>query len=235
MKSSACFSGIVLVGTLVTTMHAETADEQQKSRLIPLKEIWAYKMPHTKDVWQLEPDNFGANVRDLGSEEQTKRYKKSLTFQIVNQLGTLKPTEPAPFGFVVSGKGFEALRETHSVLVDGKKPSEVLPAQHDLSLVFFSKAFDYYVHLDEVEIEPDKIKVRYFFVPHRGDGTSHFALISLGKLPQGKVEVDFVRSPQPDSEETAGFGAPPAKTFDAVIVCRPFTFTVKEDVSKSAR
>jgi hypothetical protein len=232
MRSIAFIGQIVLGFTLATALHGQTASDLPKPKIIPLKDIWAYEMPGTRDVWELEPDKFGVKVRDLSSQEQSKRYKESLIFQIRNHFGMPKSQQMALPGFAVLGSGMDALRNAHAVLVKGKQPRKAFPENSAVSIVFFSKVFDYYVHLEKVEKQGNTITIKYFFVPHRGDGTAHFALIPLGKMPVGEIKVDAVRSPLPKMSDVAGFGAPPSTALDSIVVCRPFSFKVERATTK---
>jgi hypothetical protein len=162
-----------------------------------------------------------------------RRYRESFTFQIRQNLGSDESGVSARPGFAVLGNGKEALREAHAVLVNGKKPRKEFSAGSEISLVFFSKVFDYYVHLDKVEQRDSKITINYFFVPHRGNGSAHFALIPLSEMPTGEVRVNLVRSPLTEAKATeANVFPPPDSTLDPIVVCRPFSFEVKPEVAK---
>jgi hypothetical protein len=220
-----------LTWTAELTANVNAAEDESKPRVIPLKEIWAYEMPGTRNVWELEPDKFGIKVRNLGSEEQIKRHKESLTYQIVRHLVKTKRGVQPP-GFAVLGSGKAALQEAHDVLVDGQKRLGTFPANTKISLAFFSKAFEYYVHLDKVEQHGNKITIRYFFVPHRESVSSaHFAVIPLGELRAGKWEVDVVRSPWPNARKYSVYPEPGADA-DPIVVCRPFSFVVERQATK---
>ena len=226
------FAVLAIAITFLGAAQGETPKEQAVT--IPLDKIWAYEMPGTRDVLELEPDRFGSEVRKLSLEERRKRKKESLTLQIVAHLPIPKLGQPASPGFAVLGSGEESLREANAVLAKGRKPHEAFPIHREISLVFFSLGLEYYVRLDKIEQQAHKITVRYFFVPHRETiVTSHFALIPLGELPAGKWQVDVVRSPLPESPEVAGIPAPDA-AMDASVVCRPFSFTVENTDVKAA-
>jgi hypothetical protein len=209
-------------------MYAETSEDQSRVRTIPLDQIWAYEMPGTRDVRELEPDNFGVRIRNLRSAEQAIKKDESLTYQLRNLLGRAKFDEQALPGFAVLGSGKEALRHAHAVLVKGQKPRKEFPPGSEISLVFFSKVFDYYVHLDNVKQRGTRITTSYFIVPHRGDPTAHFALIPLGELRAGGWQVHFVRSPLTKAKSTEANVFPePDAAWDSIVVCRPFRFVVE--------
>jgi hypothetical protein len=56
------------LGFLVLAIHSMTEDRsaetnaQPHKRDIPLKDIWAYQMPGTRDIRDLEPDKFGSEI-----------------------------------------------------------------------------------------------------------------------------------------------------------------------------
>jgi len=232
MRLAVIICGFALVTCIhVGTLRAETADSEVK--IIPLKGIWAYQMPGTRDVRELEPDHYGDSLKGLSSTEQVQKQKDSLTYQIDAAAELAKLGKPAAPGFVVSGIGAEALREAHAVLVKGQKPRESFPANSKLSIVFFSRAFEYYVHLDKVERRTSTITIRYFFVPHHTQVmTAHFALIPLGEVPPGEWKVETVRSPIPPSPKLAGMAPPPAAA-DSITICRPFSFVVELEGAES--
>jgi hypothetical protein len=230
MKTLCWISVFVLVIPLKAI--AITSGFKQQSKEIPLDEIWAYEMPGTLDVRALEPDKFGVMVRNLGSEEQVKRSKESLTFQIMKSIGVAKRGLRAAPGFAVLGSGEGALRNAHAVLVDRQKPRETFLTNSKITLVFFSKVFGYYVHLDKVEQRGTKITLKYSFVPHRETiGSSHFALIPLGELAAGEWNVEIEPSPWPETPEFAAYRAPGTE-WNSSIVCRSFSFVVEHPVAK---
>jgi hypothetical protein len=216
---------------LPPAVQAEAANSQPNAVTIPLNRIWAYEMPGTRDVRELEPDKFGPKVHKLDSAERRKRYDESFTYQIVSHLRRAKYDQPAAPGFAVSGSGAHALRLAHAVLVGGQNRKRRFPAGSETSLVFSSKLFDYYVHLHKVQRQGATITIKYFVVPHRGNGTAHFALIPLGILPAGQWQVVIRRSPLPERLKTTVAPAP-GPGVDASIVCRPFNFTIERHDAK---
>lgn len=214
MNRSSLTLGFAIALLLTEVAIPASPNEQAEAVTIPLGKIWAYEMPETRDVRELE----------LDAKEPDKATP--LTSGILTTLTYNKPGQTAKPAFVVAGTGIDALREAAAVLVDGKKPRASFPASSDVSIVFFSNAFGYYVHVRKVEQEPGKIVVTYRFAPHRTkEMTNHFALIPLGKLPPGKVKVEFVRAPIDPQFAVAGFKEPDAKV-DAQVIARPFEFEV---------
>jgi hypothetical protein len=216
---------LIIYFTAVTAL-AKT-DGQPEKQEIPLKDIWAIRMPGTRNLYDLEPDKFGPSVRKLSSAEQIKIAEKSLITKALRPLEYNKPGQSALQAFTVPGIGADALREAAAVLSGTKKPQTLFLPNSDLSIVFFSHSFSYYVHLDKVEKQRELIVISYRFVPHdTKEITRHFALIPIGKFPPGKVKVDIKRLPMSKSLADAGFKEPPS-SFDAQVVAQSFLFRVK--------
>ena len=215
---------------LIYAVHA-AAEEQAASDVqqIPLKDVSAYGMRGTRDIRTLEPEIFDPKVRPHNASEEAKLDKKSLVLQIANYLGSDNPQKPtsARTGFAVMGNGTQALRKAHSVLVQDQKAKHSFPASSPLSLVFFSKAFDYHVFLDQVNRSGNKITIRYFFAPSITDPAPQFARIPLSDLPLGEIEVDMVRVPCPPKYNDPAYPAVEPK-WDELVVCRPFKFTINK-------
>src|SRR4051794_36090444 len=125
---------VILICTITLFVCAmqTAAEEKPKSDVqeIPLKDAWAYRMPGTQNMQNLEPNAYGQSVRQLAMDEQAKRVKESLIFQIPNYLGAGGSEKPKPArpGFAVLGKEAQALREVHAVLVEDKKAKQSFPA-----------------------------------------------------------------------------------------------------------
>ena len=182
---------------------------------IPLKDVWAYQMPGTMDVRELEPNVYGKDAQKLSVDERQRGYESSLIKQIVVHLADESSEKVSRPGFAVAGIGLEALRAAHAVIVKNEKP-KALPADGDTSLVFFTREFNYYVHITEIEHKGDTFKIQFRFVPHNSkDATVHFALIPVGKLAPGKYSVQITQGPDPIKPE-----------WERRIVCQPFPFTV---------
>ena len=72
---------------------------------VPLKDIWAYDMPGTKDVRQLEPDAFGKTVAELSSRDRVRRANESLLSNLLRPLADV-PKREAAQGFNAKSKLF---------------------------------------------------------------------------------------------------------------------------------
>jgi hypothetical protein len=183
---------------------------------IPLKDIWAYGMPGTNDVRELQTD---VNDPSLTPEEQAKRFRESHVEQILATLSTMRVK--AKEAFVVEGVGRDALREAYDVLVKNEKRREKFPKDAKLTLVFFSYQFPYYVHLTDVTVNQNVVSIHYKFVPHdTKEVTAHFALIPIGTLPPGPVDVKIIQDP------IEGRPSVSSESLERV-VCKPFSFRIE--------
>lgn len=218
---------VLLLALSASAAMAAGQNEKKGAVEIPIKEVWAYQMPGTRDVRDLEPDKFGPQIRKLSTAEQLKKSEKSLASQILSKLEFIKPGQKADQGFAVTGIRADALREAAAVLSRKKKPQTSFPANSELSVVFFSHLSGYYVHLDKVEKQPGLVVISYQFVPHETRNlTKHFALIPLGRLPSGNVSVDIKRLPMQKKFIDAGFQE--ADRLAESQVAQSFRFTVTE-------
>jgi hypothetical protein len=176
---------------------------------IPLNEIWAYEMPGTRDVIQLDTENADGTSHPLINalhRDIAKRFK-----------GEAGPA------FVVEGNGRAALENMLRGLINA--PSPQVPTKTDLSLIFYTRFGGHYVHLETVERIGNRFVLTYRFVTHSTFNSSfHFALIPLGKLPAGTYQVEIKQSSSIDSR---GRAVTLNQDFTSV-VCQDTTFYVKE-------
>lgn len=210
---------------------------------IPLDTIWAYKMPGTKDIRELEPELLPENLYSRPAEEQRKLLKKRLWIPIALALSAdssahwPREGQTARPGFAVEGTGRDALQRMHNVLVDGKKPRESFPAGSEISLAFFSYQCGAYFHLQHVERRGREIEIQYRNVsPLDKIMSAHLAIIPVGKLPVGKYQVEVVQLPsvqEPDKKGDEPTKLSPryeskAKAFGERFVSGSFSFAMKE-------
>lgn len=196
---------IALVFLLVSSISAQPPDEKDEPVTILLDQIWANRMPGTKEISRL-----------VEQEPRLTGISNALGFPPNN--GEAKPA------FAVQGRGLEALREAHSVIVDKKKPRDIIPAGSEVSVVFFTHETGPYVHLQKVERQGNNIDIHYKFVPHEEEETERYiALIPLGKLPVGEYRVNVVRSPDAGSRLKKV-----SDEYAQRVVSRSFSFTVSE-------
>ena len=210
------YAVLMVLFSVCASCHADTEPSGQKSRpsvTIPLKQIWAWQMPGTSDLVELQ---------------QSLPKNEPLVSEIVGTLTTRQNGSKAKSGFAVLGKGVTALREAHPIMVGDTKITPSFDADDELSIVFYSRQFGYYVHLEEVTKSGSSITVKYQFVPHRTkELTQHFALIPVGKFDPGKVVVEVVRVPLKQEFLTAGFKEVNAKVASTV-TSGSFEFMVAE-------
>lgn len=210
MKSLLFAVGIVVAVVPCITAMAQPSNEESKAVNIPLDEIWGYNMPGTYDVRKMD---------DQRAAKQVEAIRRALS--------TTPPQgKEAKAGFAVVGNGLDALGEANAVLVDGKKRSPTLPADSEISVVFFSYQFGPYVHLHKVARRGNVVEIRYRFVPHKTEEvTEHFALIPMGKLAPGKVQVEIIQSPMEQQFVIAGW-KDIAPDLARRVVCKSFSFSV---------
>jgi len=125
--------------TLAVSLIFVTADMACGNGIItiPLDEIWGYDLPGTKDIREIEPESEKFNAMPA-----RERIKRSLVSNSLWRLGARPPEgEVAGEALVVAGEKLDALKQANAFFNDAKtRPSE-LPADTDLTLVFFSFGF----------------------------------------------------------------------------------------------
>jgi hypothetical protein len=201
----------ILLAAFVIFCTASTS--AQEKREIPLKEIWALEMPGTLDIRELPK----GSRRDL-EIAFADRILHSPHFRADD-----RPTK----GFAVVGVGEAALNEADKVLAQGDGPAKQMPANADVSIVFFSAFFNRYVHLTSVDMRKGRIAIDYVLVPHMSkEMTAHLALIPVGPLSAGKWEVEIT---QVQDKKILEEGYKQISDEMArEVVCEPFSFDVVE-------
>jgi hypothetical protein len=164
---------------------SETSKES--TTLIPLKEIWAYRMPGTKDATK------------LGNVRTPKGAWSNPTINELSRLfgARLSKREKAGPAFVVEGVGEAALKNMGAGLKS--EPEKYVPSGKEISLVFYTHLSSYYVRIDAVERTAKKFVVPCQLVTHSTyNMTFHFALIPLGKLQPGEYTIEIEHLPTID-------------------------------------
>jgi hypothetical protein len=182
---------VACIAALVLAPLVNGEDDGEPDRSIPLKRVWAYNMPGTKSVRELEPK---VEVKELSVDAL---LRDSVVLQIYHSLLN-RPKDDLIAGpaFIVEGTDKRALQNAASVLTKGKEPLRVFPADSDLTLVFYSFACGRYVWIDSIELSENRVTIYYRFVSHaNAEMTAQFALIPLGKLQSGVVQVSIERLP----------------------------------------
>jgi len=209
----------------------QTADDKESVE-IPLSEIWAYNMPGTRDVQDLEPEVKAAieRLKTLPREEMEKQFRRLLEDSLVWQIR--KPlhqrSKQAVSGFAVSSPEPELLQAVRDVLTGKEKRTDSFAAGSDITVVFFSRLSGTLVHIDHVERRGNTVEIQYRVVPHLDLYLSeHFALIPLGKLPSGFYQVKVVQGPMEQKYLDYGYKqGTPAQA--AKFVSQSFTFEVQK-------
>jgi len=205
-----------IVSNTLTIFVRNRADPND--RIIPLKEIWALQMPGTRPM----------NVTMRGSSSDYESPEGTLVDQIRAELA-YDPTKWPVAGqaFVVGGSGMEALREAHAVIVQGGARRKSFCPDEEVTIVLFSRSFNYYVHLVGAEQRNNVIQLLYKLMPHETkEMTSHLALIPLSKLASGDFRVEIKPQIVQDT-----FGLDWAKWIRQ-IVCESFVFKVEQRKQK---
>ncbi|OHB74841.1 MAG: hypothetical protein A2W31_06410 [Planctomycetes bacterium RBG_16_64_10] len=205
----------LLVCVFLTAHVGWALADESKTVAIPLDQIWAWRMPGTRDIGQLEPNK----PAKVACGPLVGEIRKALSATPANG----KEAKP---GFAVLGTGLKALRGAHAVLVKNKNPQDTFPANSEISVVFFSYQFGPYVHLEHVKRRDNVVDIAYEFVPHRTEEvTEHLALIPVGNLSSGKYYVKVDRASMEQKNAVQGF-RPTTDTDARRIICHSFDFTV---------
>jgi hypothetical protein len=216
---------LALVIAIILVAPCASAEEPA-AVTIPLKDIWAWDMPGTKPITELDPKAYGAGGQPPAADQRTSTFDESPAQQIIGALGESKRDQS---GFAVFGSGTEALREARGVLVDEKQSKDSFPTDAEITLVFFSHPAVPNCRIDRVERRDDLIQIFYRLDPGIEQiihvSTTHFALIPLGKLPAGKYRVETIQAPMSKELSIQGSKEVPPKQASR-IVCKSFSFTV---------
>jgi hypothetical protein len=184
---------------------------------IPLKDIWAWGMPGTKDV------------DDLDSEQKPAILK-------IHNVLTRNPFDLPPDqrdagpAFALAGTEASVLQDAAAILAGEKKAEEKFSTDDDVWVAFYALQFGSYVHIRDVELAGNVVKVSFVFVAHKTKGIStHFALVPLGKLASGKYSVEIVQMPMDTSDflMMKKLDKDIDKEAEREYVCKPFSFSVE--------
>jgi hypothetical protein len=216
MDRGSRIAALVLFIFCAASAHADVAIERQGVE-IPLGQIWAYSMPTTKDVRELDATAQKGIIR----HPQIEEIRRALAARNRPKAG-----DSAGQGFVVFGEGKDALKNAAAVFAGKSKPLSVVPSGEKSSLVFFSYSCGRYVHLLDARRSAGKVVLEYQFVSHStAEMTSHFALIPLGELSEGDYRVKIVQS---KPATTRGLQVTMPIPNPEEIVCNSFSFRVTE-------
>jgi hypothetical protein len=174
---------------------------------IPLETIWAYNMPGTKDI-----NEFGA-----------PRAQDSLVQQVLRQI---RETWNLNSGMVVVGEGRQALENIYRKRTEKVEWSEA-PAGEALSLAFYTRGINEYVHIRTIERQGARFVIRFALIPNQTlMSRPTIAIIPIGTLAAGKYSVAIERLPLDEEYIEQGIQEPPLQRNKDV--CRSFDFVVVE-------
>jgi hypothetical protein len=206
---------LLVIGFVVlwcATAAAEPPKEQPDTVTIPLDQVWAFRMPGTRDVARMLRENHSPLFDKIRGALSNYPEKGSQA----------KPS------FVVAGDHVPALKAAKAVLVEGKPPRTSFRGTEELNIFLFSRQCAVYVQLDAVQRSNNDIQVRYSLIPHEESMvTEHFALIPLGKLAAGKYRINIVRLPMSPQLIAKGFVPISAIVADST-VCKSSEFEVTD-------
>jgi hypothetical protein len=211
-----------------------TGVQPPPEEIIPLKDIWAHRMPGTRDIRELEPELDPKRWETLPYEKRLELRQNALWEPIETSLieSSIRPRadQSARTGFAVAGTGIEALRKAHAVLVQGEKPRTSLSTNEDLLLIFFSFPSDgYRVHLHQVNRRDDEIELQYQLEPYAERVLSiSFALIPIGILPVGEYNVEMTQIPTKQEFVALGYKRID-ENWTRQFLCKRFSFRVVEE------
>ena len=207
---------LILFSILSSLSSGETPND--KSTVIPLHKIWAYKMPGTRDILDLDLPR---------AQQATTGRWQSIYMSWVRRAEKLKFKDLARPGFVVSGSGQSALLATHAIFVEGAAARKEFSMDEELAIVFFSEPYGgNFVRIRQVEQKGEHIEIQYRLEPYLERTLSEtFALIPLGKLPAGEYHVDMCQLPSEQKFSKLG-RKPVDENWSREVLCKPFSFTV---------
>jgi hypothetical protein len=232
------------VALLCPPALAEQNDDRANTEVvkIPLDQIWAYNMPGTRDIRELEPHQLPDKLERDPPEEQREMKDQSLWVPLAMSLCADSSShwprkgEIARPGFVVAGTGREALSAAYDVLVKGAQPSESFPSGTPITLVFFSYQCGSYIQLEALERRAKSIDLQYRLIrPVNKIVTAHLALIPVGELLPGNYEVNTLQLPTGHQRLDLTYSpvdrndqlAPKEEEFGRRFVSNPFKFAVR--------
>lgn len=206
---------------------AGVSKADEKPKVIPLEDIWAWDMPGTRDVRELEPANYGEHDETLSEAQELKRFNKAKSQILLKALKQKYKNQPIEQGFAVAATGVEAIHKAIQHIKRGAaKKHAALPSNEPITLVFYSKEYGRYLHIKSVVRKGKTFTINYQLVPHTSKQlTQHFALIPTGLLTDGKYVVEMKLHSTPPRNQVRPH-SPVPKNVPGDYVCRPFEFVV---------
>jgi hypothetical protein len=219
---SRILSNALLIFIFLSTRSALAQAPTEKPTVVPLKEIWAFGMPRSRDIAELDRRQrtltgeslFEAVMGALGDSEKWKQKG-----QLVGP------------GFVASGSELDALRAAHNVLVKETKPPKTLSSIDEVWLVFFACGFSgHRMNIERVQRRGQEIDVRFEVIRDVRDvvermRTPRLGLIPLGRLSPGAYHVKF--TPLITNKSTRTKTEQADQSWISKCVSNSFSFTVE--------
>jgi hypothetical protein len=207
---------------LLNISTAEPTKKDAETVTIPLDQIWAYKLPGTRDIQVLESEHkklTGKALLDPISVAWAERAEK---------LKWKNLTRP---GFAVQGKGAAALAAAKSIIVEGKNPQSSFPSTADITIVSIAEPVKgARIRPHKVSHQGGTIRIEYELDQVLGgSGRLNLALIPLGKMSKGKYRVEFTQVVSGKAPEHPIFK--PMKldpNWQRRYQCQPFEFRVTD-------
>ncbi|MDC0936652.1 hypothetical protein OAS39_10225 [Pirellulales bacterium] len=99
---------------------------------------------------------------------------------------------------IIPAEGIAALKIAAETLDRNLPAPKTIPFGRPLSLFFYSHIAPGYVQIRSIQREESLVTINYQIVTHASAAaTTHYALIPLGPLPDGKFRVDIKELPPP--------------------------------------
>jgi hypothetical protein len=202
----------------MATTRAQSPSAETVGGSIPLKEVWANGMRGTRDIQELEREQFKLTG---------KAFVDAILTSLIDSSRWERDGGSARPAFAVLGKDAEALRGAHAVLVEGQKPKQSFSPDDAVSVVFFAYGFSgRHVSIRNVRRDDTSIAIQYasdrYFERHR---SPRIALISIGRLVSGTYRVEIVQRPMDKRFIKLGFETDNSN-WSRQFVCQSFSFSV---------
>jgi hypothetical protein len=203
---------------LVTCSRIIADAPSQHSKTIPLNQIWAYRSPGMRNIFDLDV---------APADRPGKGLIGSVLRSWMLRAEKLKYKDVARPGFAVAGDGRSALRVAHSIFINEEKPRDKFSADEEITIVFFSEpAAGNRVQIQQVKREVGRIEIQYRLEPYFESSLSEtFALIPLGKMPVGEYRVEMRQLPL-DKKYNKWERKPIDEEWSNKFLCKRFSFAV---------
>jgi len=187
---------LVAAATSMSAAEPETSVAAGANPIaIPLDQIWAWDMPGTKDVRQLEGQG---KFKGMGFTDRVQNSLATNTHWRLNHVFVLKGNKRvriAGSAFVVDAVDLAALKKANAIFAKEQEPRDSFKASRALTLVFYASGSSRSVRIKEVLKGKNEIVVKYHFHVHGHRTTSkYYALVPLGNDLSGRIKVTIERT-----------------------------------------